>query len=126
MDGWIGAPPYQHYLGFRDVEKYYYAYNSLPEIMDVMMSKTVWDSLTPEQQTVVTEAMKLACDGSIDDAEKGDEEYMKKLEESGITVVRFGTEELQKFADSVRTNVWPRFENVYGKEFMDQLKSAIE
>lgn len=126
VDGWIGAPPYQHYLGFRDVEKYYYAYNSLPEIMDAMMSKSVWDSLTPEQQTVVTEAMKLACDTSIDDAEKGDEEYMKLLEEAGITVVRFSAEELQGFADSVHENVWPRFEEIYGAEFMSQLREALK
>ncbi len=126
VDGWIGAPPYQHYLGFRDVEKYYYAYNSLPEIMDAMMSKMVYDSLTPEQQKVVTEAMELACSMSIDDAEKGDEEYMKKLEESGISVVRFEREELETFANSIRENVWPKFDDFYGKEFMDQLRESIK
>lgn len=126
VDGWIGAPPYQHYLGFRDVEDHYYAYNSLTEVMSAMMSKMVYDSLSEDEQQIVSEAMNLACEMSIDDAEKGDEEYMQMLEEEGITVVRFTSEQLAGFADAVRENVWPRFEEAYGAEFMGQLKEALQ
>lgn len=126
VDGWIGAPAYQHYLGYRDVENYYYAYNSLCEVFCVMVSKSTWDTLTPEQQQIMTEALQQAAADSIDDAEKGDETYMQMLEESGITVVRFEEEELAAMADSVRTNVWPRFEDTYGQEFMNQLRESLQ
>lgn len=126
VDGWIGAPPYQHYLGFRDVENYYYAYNSLLEAFDVMMSKATWDTLTSEQQTIVTEALQMAAATSIDDAEKGDEEYMKMMEDEGMTIVRFTADELETFANSVRENVWPQFEAIYGSDFMNQLKDALK
>ena len=101
VDGWIGAPPYQHYLGFRDVENYYYAYNSLIEAFGIMVSKATWDTLTPEQQTVVTEALQQAAASSIDDAEKGDEQYMQMMEDKGMTIVRFTPEELETIATSV-------------------------
>lgn len=126
IDGWIGAPAYQHYLGYRDVENYYYAYNSLCEVFCVMVSKSTWDTLTPEQQQIMTEALQQAAASSIDDAEKGDEEYMQLLEESGITVVRFEEEELAEMAKGVRENVWPRFDSIYGEEFMTQLRESLQ
>jgi TRAP-type C4-dicarboxylate transport system substrate-binding protein len=125
VEGWIGAPPYQHYLGFRDVENYYYAYNSLAEIFDIMMSKSAWDSLTEPQQKVVTEALQQAAAKSIDDAEKEDKEYMKMLQDGGINVTEFTEEELAAFAKDIRDNVWPRFESVLGKEFLDSLKASM-
>lgn len=125
VDGWVGAPAYQHYLGYRDVEDHYYAYNSLCEVFCVMVSKSTWDTLTAEQQEIMTEALQQAAADSIDDAEAGDEYYMQLLEESGITVVRFEEDELAEIASSVRENVWPRFEATYGEEFMTQLRESL-
>lgn len=125
VDGWIGAPPYQHYLGYRDVENYYYAYNSLVEPFAAMVSTATWNTLTEEQQTIVADALRQACASSIDDAEKGDEEYMQLLEESGITVVRFDADQLAEFAAAVREQVWPRFAETYGEEFMTQLVESL-
>ena len=126
VDGWIGAPPYQHYLGFRDVENYYYCYNMLGEVMNVMMSSNTWNQLTEEQQQIVTEAFTQASASSIDDAEKADEEYLKKLEDEGMQVVRFSDEQLKSFAEDVRANVWPEFESVYGADFMQKLQDALK
>lgn len=126
VDGWIGAPPYQHYLGYRDVENYYYAYNSLVEPFAAMVSTATWNTLTEEQQTIVAEALRQACSTSIDDAEKGDEEYMQMMEEAGMTVVRFDADQLAEFAAAVREQVWPRFEETYGEEFMAQLMESLQ
>lgn len=125
VDGWIGAPAYEHYLSFRDVEDYYYAYNLYAEVLDIMVSKTVWDSFTPEQQTVIEEAMEQAAATSLVDAEAGDELYMQKLEEADITVVRFSEDELSAFAEYVRENAWPKLEKTYGAEFMTELRDSL-
>ncbi|MCD8223283.1 MAG: TRAP transporter substrate-binding protein DctP [Clostridiales bacterium] len=126
VDGWVGAPPYQHYLGFRDVENYYYAYNSLQETFNCMMSMSTWDTLSEEQRTIVREAMELAASTSIDDAEKGDQLYMKMMEEEGITVVQFDSDQLEAFATAVRENVWPKLASLYGEEFMAQLNESLK
>lgn len=125
VDGWVGAPAYEHYLSFRDVENYYYDYNLYAEVLDIMVSKMTWDSLTEEQQTVIAEAMAQASETSFVDAEAGDELYKQKLEEEGITVVRFDTDQLQAFADYVRKNAWPKLEQAYGAEFMAQLMESV-
>ena len=94
--------------------------------MNVMMSSNTWNQLTEEQQQIVTEAFTQASASSIDDAEKADEEYLKKLEDEGMQVVRFSDEQLKSFAEDVRANVWPEFESVYGADFMAKLQDALK
>ena len=86
-----------------------------------MVSSTTWNSLTVEQQKAVKEGLEQAAAKSIDDAEKGDIEYMDMMEAKGMTVVRFDKTQLQEFARAVRENVWPRFADSFGDEFLNEL-----
>jgi TRAP-type C4-dicarboxylate transport system substrate-binding protein len=126
IQGWIGAPPFEHYLNFRDVEKYYYEYNILVEVSHVIMSMKTWDSLTPEQQMVVEAAMAECSRISVDDAEKDDVSFMQKLDSSNVKVIRFSEEELAAFAKDMRANIWPQFETEIGSEFMKTLIASME
>ncbi len=61
-----------------------HVYNS----MNLVMSKKVWDALTPEFQKVIAEESKNAAALMRDMTKNGDEDYVRKLEQEGMQVTR--------------------------------------
>ena len=54
-------------------------------------------------------------------AKDEDEKYLKLMEDNGIKIVRFTDEEIEMFAEAVRTNVWPQLAKTYGEDFINEL-----
>lgn len=61
-----------------------HVYNS----MNLVMSKKVWDSLTPENQKIITEESRNAALLMRDMTKNGDADYIAKLEKEGMVVTR--------------------------------------
>ncbi|GAB1477264.1 TRAP transporter substrate-binding protein DctP [Bacillota bacterium] len=127
VDGWAGGPANLNYQYFRDVLKYYYDYQQVQEATHIMISKTAFESLLPEDQEAIRSIVQNKCAASIKLAQDDEGKYKDLLREQGITVVEFTDAERAAFADAVRTDVWPKLAKTFTQEFLDGvLASANE
>ena len=120
-DGWSGGPAMVNYVQFRDVIKYFVACNNFIESNSYMMSKVVWEKLSPEHQKIIQDAALEISAKSFDLAEADDAKYIVELEKAGIKVVKFTPEQLQAWADLCRKATWPKMEARLTKPVIDDL-----
>ena len=120
-DGWSGGPAMVNYVQFRDVIKYFIACNNFIESNSYMMSKVVWEKLSPEHQKIIQDAALEISAKSFDLAEADDAKYIVELEKVGIKVVKFTPEQLQAWADLCRKVTWPKMEARLTKPVIDDL-----
>jgi tripartite ATP-independent transporter DctP family solute receptor len=69
-----------------------HVYNS----MNLVVSKKVWDKLSPEYRSIITEESKKAAETMRITTKNGDEDYIAKLEKAGMTVTRPDIEQFSK------------------------------
>ena len=125
-DGWSGGPAMVNYIQYRDVIKYFVASNNFFENTSYLMSKGVFDKLSPEQQQVIIEEARIITDKSFEVSRNDEEGYLKQMEESGIQVVRFTPEQLQAWAKHCREVSWPKMEERLTKPVIDALLSGYK
>lgn len=69
----------------------------------IVMSKQVYDSLSPEDQEIVKTAMKNAVDWGVQEAIKREESNLQALKDAGVEVLEnFDTSKFQAVTDEVR------------------------
>ena len=122
-DGWSGTPPMTAYLQFREVCKYYLMNNNFFEADSYLMSKKSWGKLSEEDQKIVSDIVADLAKQSFDFAEENDMNYLKKLEEAGVNVIKLSDVELAAWAEHARKTTWPQLEERLTKELLDKLKS---
>lgn len=120
-DGWYGGSASYSYESFRDVLKHYYALNMYAEATSIVMSDKAWKKLNVEQQKAVIEAASNMSTKSIDEAERIDEDYMKKLEAAGVNVYRYTPTQLEANIKRVRAEVWPNLGKFLGEDLAKQM-----
>ena len=120
-DGWSGGPAMVNYVQFRDVIKHFIACNNFMESNSYMMSKQIWNKLSPEHQKIIQDAALEISAKSFDLAEADDAKYIVELEKAGINVVKFTPEQLQAWADLCRKVTWPKMESRLTKPVIDDL-----
>lgn len=109
---------------FPEVNNHVTIVNSLFSPHLVMISKRFLDSLSPEDQELITttfEEVKLYERKLIRDGEK---EIMKKLADQGVTVTVLSPEERKRWAEAT-AGVYAQFEEKIGKELIEQAKATI-
>ncbi|NJB69115.1 TRAP-type C4-dicarboxylate transport system substrate-binding protein [Desulfobaculum xiamenense] len=126
VKGWIGGPPNLNYLGFRDVIKHYYQYNVNFESTQYVMNKAKFEALSPEDRKIVETAFVEEAQQSFLMAESEDQMYRKKLEEAGIEVTVFTTQELEEMANYVREHAWQRLEKNLTPELVNGLRGSYK
>jgi TRAP-type C4-dicarboxylate transport system substrate-binding protein len=120
-DGQMGGPPFQAWQ-FKDVNKVWIQYNDFFESWWIAINLDLWKSLSPEDQEVLRSVALEQSDIQWVNAAGEDERYRQKLkEEYGWEIVILTPEELTKIADHVRKTVWPKMEELIGKELMDRV-----
>ena len=120
-EGWYGGSAVHSYLGFRDVIKHYYAMNLYAESEQWIINQRVWDGLSADEQKLLEETIAEINKNSIKIAEEEELKYQKLLEESGVKVYRYTAEELKPTVDHVRKVVWPKLNDILGKELTEGL-----
>ena len=120
-EGWYGGSAVHSYLGFRDVLKHYYVMNAYTETTQWIMNERVWDGLPDDQKKLIEETIAEINKESIKIAEEEELKYQKLLEESGIEVHRYTSEELKPTIEHVRKTVWPKLDGILGKELTESL-----
>lgn len=104
-----------------EVQKYVsltgHQYMPLP----LSISEKFWKTLTPEQQKIIEESAKEAGQMHRNLVKEDDQKLKAELEKNGMKVNEV---DKQLFKEAVKP-VYKEFEEVYGKELMDQLFKAI-
>lgn len=125
-DCWMGGSVSTNYENFRDVIKYYVAYNYMNEIYPLSISEQIWQTLSPEFQEILVQAGKEATDNAYEIQYNCYYDYFDKLKEAGITVIEPSDEEVNAIADRVREYTWPALKSVCGAEVLDELYAFAE
>lgn len=99
-----------------EVAKYYTLDEHLMVPEALVVSKTLWDSLSPEDQTVFREAARASAETQRDLWAKREAASTKILEENGVTIVE--VEDKQPFIDAMEP-VYERFANT------DEMKALL-
>lgn len=120
-DGQMGGPPFQAWQ-FKDVNKVWIQYNDYFEPWWISLNLDLWNKLSPEDQEIIQTAALEESAIQWERASAQDEEYRQKLKnEYDWEIVILTAEELTKVADHVRKVVWPKMEELIGKELMDKI-----
>jgi len=124
-DGWSGGEASLNYHGFRDVIKYFYTTNDFFNADALYINNALWERLGAENQRIIEEAAEELQLNSFATAEQYDNEYLKKLEEAGIKVVRLTEEEIRTLAEHVRKTTWPKLKADMTDEIIDGMIEAM-
>jgi len=123
-DGWIGGSSQINYQVFGDVIKYYIPYNCLFDQTGYLINQELWDSLSPEDQKIIQEAVDYESAKSFD-GKAEDAKYMDMMAEKGIEVLEITPEEKKALADHIRNATWPKLEKKFGKDVLDKVKESL-
>lgn len=126
VDGWIGGTPQLNYSDFKDVIKYYVAYNVFAENIGFFMSQKVYDELPAEYQTMIENAFMKEAIHSYSVAEELDKEAIKGMEDYGIKVINLTDEEMKAYVDKVKEETWPQLYANIGEDNMKKLIEAMK
>jgi tripartite ATP-independent transporter DctP family solute receptor len=109
---------------FYEVQKFMTLSGHVYSPLIFAVSKKFWDSLTPEEQALMTTAARNATvyqreltAGEVDFA-------LKNMKENGMEVTRFSEADLQKIRDLVPPAIEPHLQKI-GPEFMTLLRTQI-
>lgn len=120
-DGQMGGPPFQAWQ-FKDVNKVWIQYNDYFESWWFAINMDLWNKLSKEDQNVMLQAAQEESDVQWSRSDAIDEEYRQKLaKEYGWEIVTLSQEQLNAIATHVRKVVWPKLEEIVGKELMDRI-----
>lgn len=121
VDGEENPPSLIYASKFQEVQKYLSLTEHVNNFLGFIMNKDFYDSLTPEQQTIITDAaaefVKQQRQMELDDTQK----YVDKLKEAGMQVNTLTDDEKAAFKKALE----PMYEK-YRKEFGSQVFSMAE
>lgn len=126
VEGTVGASGVSNYVNYRDVLKNFYAYNNTFESRALIMNKDLWESFTEEEKEIISEEGLNFTTNGLKVAEEEDAQALKDLEEEGINVEEYSSEELDEFSEYIREKVWPQSEDIIEKETLDKISEEIK
>ncbi len=126
VDGWIGGTASLNWHGFRDVIKYYLQKNNFFEATFYLASQSVWETLSPEDQRIIREAVEEQSLKSFERSEEQNANFMNQMREAGIEVIEFSDEELRTLATHIRNVSWPKIAERIGKDIVEELKQQYD
>ncbi|MDR1043868.1 MAG: TRAP transporter substrate-binding protein DctP [Candidatus Adiutrix sp.] len=125
-DGYIGSSAVLVYYTFRDLTKFYYEMRAYSETLSYVINQDTWAKLSPEHQKAIYDACQRQAAKSIETAANNEKTYQQKMaDEYGVKIVIPSQEEIDRLADYIRQNVWPKFEKAYGQDLIQGLLSNL-
>lgn len=124
VDAQCGGPPEQGWH-FREVQGCWIKYNDYLEPIWFFMNLDDWNSLTGHDQEVLVQAAEKQALARWGDFLADGERYCQKMADEGMTIITPTEAELQKFADAVRADVWPKLEGLMGKSIVNYCRQQV-
>lgn len=113
------------YILLRDTAKYWLPANTNYEPWFIMINSDAWNSISPEDQAVVSDAAKKLEAKRWVDAPKDMAYWEQELRDQGIKVYELTDEQLDAFQTRIREYVIPKLRNDLGAEFIDEVVESI-
>ncbi|WP_368503916.1 TRAP transporter substrate-binding protein [Alkalihalophilus sp. As8PL] len=111
--------------GYYEVQQHVSNTNHIYSPFVFMMSKSFFDSLTEEEQEIVSEAALEAGAYQRELNREANETYLANLQEEGMTYTEISEDERQKMVETVQPVIDKYAENI-GTEVVEKVYSAIE
>lgn len=113
-------------FGFDAFNKYVTKTRHMYSAMQIIINKDLWDSLTPEQQTILKEATVKAADEQVSLNREDVEKFYKDMAEKNGCEIADRTPELEAAFKDAAVKTWnnPEVTNVYG-DIMTRLKEQV-
>lgn len=125
IDGASNIPAEDAYLQARDMIKCFDANNMGSTPGWLIINKKLWESFGPKNQKIVRDCIAFEIKKWLPVARGTEKKYEDLLEKKGVKVIRYTPEECVKRSAEIRAKVWPKYENVYGKETLKTLEAAV-
>jgi TRAP-type C4-dicarboxylate transport system substrate-binding protein len=125
IDGVIGGTPQLAAENFKDVLSMWIQYNDHFEIWWLVINRTLFSSLSAEDQEALLAAAGDIAPSSFDAAERSDQEGLEALRAAGVEIVELSEAELAAFTRVAREDVWPKIADEIGPEAMAQLNAQL-
>ncbi len=115
----------QYFNDYGELCKAVYCMRTHMECHWIYMSMETWDSLSEEEQKIVTKYAKEVEEKAFATAPENEEQYIKKFEEKGVTVYQPEENVIEAYTKYVREKVWPEIAADYGDAW-EEITSHIE
>lgn len=124
VDGQMGGGPMQSTM-FKDIQGYYIHYQDYIEPIWYSVNLDAFNSLTAEDQQIIIEVAQEEQKLQFENATAMDERYMQEFRDYGNEVILLTSEELDKCAAVVRTDVWPELTPLVGKALIYRIYDEL-
>lgn len=125
VDGQIGGTAEMTYDNLKEVTKTWVQYNDHFESNWIFMNAKKFASLDPKDQQIIEDVAQEITKERFEQLKIRDADHLQRLREFGVKVVTFGDAQLEKLAQAVRTDVWPKISGELGDDIYQRLKVAV-
>lgn len=123
VDARSACPAVEAYV-MRDALKSWVLTKDAFEYWFLTLNKDLWDSLSQEDQALLTAAADEVMADQAVAAEHDEQEFMKKMQAAGVEVYEVTDQEWKKAAKVVRAKAWPVIqEELIGSLLMEKVKT---
>ena len=122
VDGEAGNVIYWDYEYFRDSLDYYVQTKHFFMTGILSMNLNTWDSMSEEEQKVVSDAATEIMNEQFTAARERDQFYIKKAQEAGMKYFEPSDEQIREFAKAAREKVWPQMDEEVGSDIMNTIR----
>jgi TRAP-type C4-dicarboxylate transport system substrate-binding protein len=123
VDGLIGGGA-EGYAGLSNLVNFYIPVRDHFEHWFVYMNLELWNSLTPQQQQIISSRVRDMEARRFLVAEQDEQAALSTLEELGVTVYDLSTPEYKAMRQKVRQEVWPELREDIGPSFDEVVEFA--
>ncbi len=125
VDGQENPNQTQYMNAYYEVQDYCIETNHAWMIYGNIVNKDFWDSLTPELQQNMRDAMEYACTVERDTMNSEDAMYKQTCIDNGMEFADLTDAQLQEIKDATRV-VWDKQKDSIGTEFYDEFLAKVE
>lgn len=125
VDGQIGGTAEMTYDNLKEVTKTWVQYNDHFESNWIFMNAKKFATLDPKDQQIVEDAAQEITKERFVQLKIRDAAHLQRLRDFGINVVTFDDTQLEKLANVVRNDVWPKISGELGDDIYQRLKTAV-
>ncbi|MDO5114511.1 MAG: TRAP transporter substrate-binding protein DctP [Synergistaceae bacterium] len=125
VDGATGQTLETSWLVGKDIIKYidYNRFHCPPTW--IICNEELWASFSPEEQQIVSDVFKSWAQKTLTLMEEKEVEFTRLLKDYGIEINEYTDDDYYKLHSELRKKIWPKYNDVFGKEFLEALDKQV-